>query len=172
MNRENEKAMFAGKKKSKLKFDTNIRTLSKNEDTRNLIGYTDEKDRRKMVKSTILNALKNGEQVTWNSGKPTETTMFVNKEYSNYDPKMSRHINYETHTVTGLGNNRKVIIHNKKTRLNPSFNDRPECPQCFKKKTKLYNTTNVQGKKVNVCTSCKKNIKIAKEFLKNYKGNE
>ena len=96
--------------------------------------------------------------------------MFVNKEYSQYnDPEMSRHINYQTHTVTGLGDKRKVIIHNKKTRLNPKFVDRPECPQCYKKKTKLYSTTNVQGKNVSVCTSCKKNIKTAKEFLKNYK---
>ena len=170
MNRDQERAMFAKKKKPELKFDSNIHTIGRDSDTSNLIGYTSEKQRRKKVKSTIENALKNGEQVTWNKGLPTETTMFVNKKYSYYnDPEMSRHINYQTHTVTGLGDKRKVIIHNKKTRLNPKFVDRPACPQCYEKKTKLYSTTNVQGKNVNVCTSCKKNIKITKEFLKNYK---
>ena len=43
MNRDQERAMFAKKKKPELKFDSNIHTIGRDSDTSNLIGYTSEK---------------------------------------------------------------------------------------------------------------------------------
>ena len=167
----NRKAMFAKKKKDNplagLDFNTNIHTVAKEGDTQHMIGGTSASERRKLIKQVIKDGLKNGNEVYWNKDKPTQTRMFIDKSYSNYDPEMSRHINYETHTVTGLGNNKKVIVHNKKTRLNPKFVDNPECKFCYKKTTKLYNAKLLDDAKtpIKVCVKCKNRINEMRKLL-------
>ena len=176
MNRENEKAMFAKKKKDNslagLDFNTNIHTVEKEGDTQHMIGGKTANERRELIKQVIKDGLKNGNEVYWNKDKPTQTRMFIDKSYSHYnDPEMSRHINYETHTVTGLGNNKKVIIHNKKTRLNPKFADNPECNFCHKKTTKLYNAKLLDDAKtpIKVCAKCKNKINEMSKLIQNLK---
>tara|TARA_Y100000590_G_scaffold214552_1_gene243242 strand:+ start:1305 stop:1850 length:546 start_codon:yes stop_codon:yes gene_type:complete len=140
-------------------------SLSTVKDMNIIVGSTPEQ-LKKMLLDEFINYLKKHNQtVTIKSDKHGKVNFINRKEYDTNEPEFSR---YYTTSLRIVGDNIDEE-YNVKKHKNPLFSDNPECPQCYKKKTTLYSTTNLQGKKVKVCSSCKENIKFAKEFNKNYK---
>jgi len=92
MNRENEKAMFAKKKKDNslagLDFNTNIHTVEKEGDTQHMIGGKTANERRELIKQVIKDGLKNGNEVYKYIpyGKWIDTIPYLTRRlYENYD---------------------------------------------------------------------------------------
>tara|TARA_Y100001963_G_scaffold47384_1_gene66769 strand:- start:1808 stop:2335 length:528 start_codon:yes stop_codon:yes gene_type:complete len=131
-----------------------------------MIGGNTEQQLQKMILDEFIKSLKKQNETVKIESDKHGTVYFTNsKEYDENEPELSR---YYTTSLKIVGDNIDEE-YNVKKHKNPLFPDNPQCPQCYKKKTTLYSTTNVQGKKVKVCSSCKENIKMAKEIDKNYK---
>ena len=130
-----------------------------------MVGKTPEDLKTMILKEFIKGLKKQNKPVIINSDKHGKVKFINSKEYDELKPESSR---YYTTSLKIVGDNIDEE-YNVKQHNNPLFSDNPECPQCHKKKTTLHSITNVQGKKVNVCSSCKENIKMAKKFIKNYK---
>ncbi len=129
-----------------------------------MIGGNTEQQLQKMILDEFIKSLKKqNKPVIINSDKHGKVKFINSKEYDELKPESSR---YYTTSLKIVGDNIDEE-YNVKQHNNPLFSDNPECPQCHKKKTTLHSITNVQGKKVNVCSSCKENIKMAKKFIKN-----
>ena len=134
-----------------------------NNETSVFVGSTLESLKTMILKEFIKGLKKQNESVTVKSDKHGKVNFINSKEYDELQPEFSR---YYTTSLRIVGDNIDEE-YNVKQHKNPLFSDNPECPQCHKKKTTLHSITNVQGKKVNVCSSCKENIKFAQKFIHN-----
>ena len=137
-------------------------SISTSENETSIIVGSSEDGLKKMLFNAFLDYMKKTNLTVFVSSDKHGKVGFTNrKEYDTTTAEMSR---YYTTSLSVYGDNVDEE-YNVKQHKNPSFMDNPECPQCYKKKATLYSTTNVQGKKVNVCNKCRSHLEMAKEFM-------